>query len=58
MAACAFGLTMLPTVSVVLRAVGGVDLVVHVVRFDEENVLVDAAGFDVGFVARLGAAEP
>jgi hypothetical protein len=43
---------------VVLRAVGGVDLVIHVVRFGEENVLVDAAGFDVGFVARLGAAEP
>src|SRR6266581_380204 len=45
-------------VSVVLRTVGGVDLAVHVVRFDEENVLAEAAGFDVSFVAHLGVAEP
>ena len=38
-------------VPVVLRTVGGIDLVAQVVRFDEENVLVDAAGVDVGFVA-------
>jgi hypothetical protein len=44
-------------VSVVPRAVGGVDLVVHVARLDEEDILVDTAGLDVGFVTHLGAAE-
>ncbi len=42
-------------VSVVLRAVRGVDFAVPVVRFDEAHVLADAAGFDVRFMARLGA---
>jgi hypothetical protein len=42
----------------VLRAVGSVDLVVHVVRLDEENVFVDAAGADTGLVRRLGGAKP
>jgi hypothetical protein len=41
-----------------LARVGGVDLGGHVVRLDEDNVLVDSAGLDVGFVSRLGAAEP
>ncbi len=42
----------------VLRAVGGVDLVVDVVRLDEENVLFHAADVNVCFAAVLGAAEP
>jgi hypothetical protein len=45
-------------VSPVLRAVRGVQLVVDVVGLDEENILVDSAGLNVGFVPRLGAAEP
>src|SRR5439155_27248236 len=45
-------------VSGVLSAVRRVELVVDVLRLDEEHVLVDTAGFDVGFVARLCAAEP
>jgi len=45
-------------VSVVLVAVGGVDLVIHVVRLDEVDVFLDVAGADVGFVSRLCAAEP
>jgi hypothetical protein len=42
----------------VLRAVRGVDLVIDVVRLDEENVFVDATGVNVRFVTILGAAEP
>jgi hypothetical protein len=53
---------MVPTialgVAVVLRAVRGVDLVVHVVPLDEEDVLVDAAGLDAAFVTHLNTAEP
>ena len=37
---------------------GGVDLVVHVVRLDEENILVDAAGTNAALVTHLDAAEP
>jgi len=51
------GVDVAGSVSIVLRAVGGVDLVVHVVRLDEENVFVDAAGVNVCFVVALGAAE-
>jgi hypothetical protein len=36
----------------------GVDLVVHVARLDEEDILVDTAGLDVGFVTHSGPAEP
>jgi hypothetical protein len=32
----------------------GVDLVVHVARLDEEDILVDTAGLDVGFVTHSG----
>src|SRR5437870_2795777 len=39
--------------AVVLGAVGGVDLVVQVVRLDEENVIVDPAGVDAAFVTIL-----
>ena len=42
----------------VLRAVGGVDLVVDVAGFDEADVFADAAGVDGTVVAILGAAEP
>jgi hypothetical protein len=42
----------------VLRAVGGVDLVVDLVRLDELDVLLDAAGLDACFVARPGSADP
>jgi hypothetical protein len=45
-------------VAAVLGAVGGVDLVVHVVRLDEENVFLDAAGPDPTFVAHLSGTEP
>src|SRR5215208_573044 len=46
-------------VAAVLVAVGGVDLVVEVgVGVGEGDVLVDAAGPDVAFVAYLGAGEP
>ena len=41
-------------VSVVLRAVRGVQVVVDFVRLDEENVFVDTAGLNVGFVPLLG----
>jgi len=34
-------------VAAVLGAVGGIDLIVDLVGFDEENILVDAAGLDV-----------
>ena len=58
----ACGLTMLLTMPSAYRwylaRVGGVDLGGHVLRLDEDNVLVDSAGLDVGFVSRLGAAEP
>jgi hypothetical protein len=37
-----------------IRAVGGVDLVVDVVDFHEEDVLVDTAGADVTFMAVQG----
>src|SRR6476620_4363496 len=42
-------------VTAVFGAVGGVDLVVDVVRFEEENVLLDATGMDACFVPVLGA---
>jgi hypothetical protein len=45
-------------VSVVLRTAVGVDFVVHVIRFDEEDVLADAPGFDVSFVTGQGPAKP
>src|SRR5215211_6205465 len=46
-------------VAAVLVAVGGVDLVVEVgVGVGEDDVLVDAAGPDVAFVAYLSAGEP
>jgi MFS family permease len=45
-------------VAAVLRAVFGVDFVVDVVRLDEKNVFVDAAGANVSFVSHLCAAEP
>src|SRR5437870_7865961 len=45
-------------VAVVFRAVGRVELVVDVVRLDEADVAVDAAGVDVAFVPVLDAAEP
>jgi hypothetical protein len=38
--------------------VGGIDLVVHVIGLDQDNVLVDAAGPDVSLVSELGATEP
>jgi hypothetical protein len=43
---------------VILGAIGSVDLVPDVVRLDEENLLLDAAGVDACFVASPGAAEP
>jgi hypothetical protein len=43
---------------VVLRTAVGVDFVVHVIRFDEEDVLADAPGFDVSFVTGQGPAKP
>src|SRR5438093_91617 len=45
-------------VPAILHAVRGVDLVVHVVRFDEENVLFDAASLDMCVMAVLGGSEP
>jgi len=36
---------------VILGAIGSVDLVPDVVRLDEENLLLDAAGVDACFVA-------
>jgi hypothetical protein len=45
-------------IATILRAVGGVNLVVHFVRLDEENIFLDATHADVRFVAFLGGADP
>ena len=45
-------------VAAVLRTVGGVDLVVQVVRLDEENVLVNATSLNMRLMAVQSVAEP